>query len=106
MSGRARGVPSRASINREFPHQVAVRMVDGQEVSGLRSSGPYSSLCIWHGKVSDDAGVYEIFRFADAEQARSFRLSISGEPFDPRDQVGHRWDRGRGARRDARRRYP
>lgn len=102
---RPRGMPSRESINREFPYQVAVPMVGGQEISGIRESGPYSSLCVWRGKVSDDVAVYEIFRFADPAQARSFCASIAGEAFDYRDQIGAHWVRGRGARRDKKRPY-
>jgi len=104
MSGRARGAPSQTYINHAFPHQVAVSVIDGQGISDIRSAGAYSSLYQWRRKVSDGMRTFEIFCFADPDQARAFRELIVGEVFDFRDQVGARWDRGRGARRDARRR--
>lgn len=104
MSGRARGIPSRSAINVEYPYQVAVRDIEGQRLSGIRCSGSYSSLCQWRHTVGDGKHSYEVFCFGDATQAAAFRELIAGEVFDYRDQVGARWDRGRGARRDGRRR--
>jgi hypothetical protein len=104
MSTRARGVPSQSCINQAFPHQVAVRVIVGQGISEIRSAGAYSSLCQWRHKVGDGHHTFEIFCFADPTQASAFRELIVGEAFDYRDQVVPRWDRGRGARRDARRR--
>jgi hypothetical protein len=104
MSGRARGVPSQSHSNQAFPHQVAVRVVEGQGISEIRSAGAYSSLCQWRRKVNDGIHTFEIVCFGDAAQADGFRELIVGEAFDHRDQVATRWDRGRGARRDAQRR--
>jgi hypothetical protein len=102
MSTRARGVPSQSYLNQAFPYQVAVRVIDGQGISDIRSAGAYSSLCPWRHKVSDGIHTFEIFCFADPTQASAFRELIVGEAFDYRDRVGPRWDRGRGARRDTR----
>jgi hypothetical protein len=104
MSGRARGVPSQSCINHAFPHQVAVRVIDGQGISEIRSAGAYSSLCQWRHKVGDGHHTFEIFLFCRPDPGQRLRELIVGEAFDYRDQVGPRWDRGRGARRDARRR--
>lgn len=101
MSGRPRGMPSRSAINLQYPHQVAVGMVDGRELGLFRRTGPLSSLCQWTAKVHDGERAFEIFCFSDSHQSLAFRDAIGGETFDPRDQVGHRWERGRGARRDA-----
>lgn len=98
---RARGQPSDTQINRDYPHQVAVPLFEGRGLGYFNASGPLSSLCQRRFRVSDGKESYEVFCFADREQAGQFRGAIKGEAFDPRDRVGAKWDRGRGKRRDA-----
>lgn len=101
---RRRGELSRTGIDRGWPHQVAVRMIPGQNIGHLNACGPLSSLCPRRHHVGDGQHSYEVLCFSDRGQADQFRDAIRGEDFDPRDRVGQRWDRGRGTRRDEKRR--
>jgi len=98
---RARGQPSNTQINQQFPYQVAVPMAEGRGLGYFNTSGPLSSLCRIRHQVNDGTRSYEVFCFADREQAERFRDAIKGEDFDPRDRVGHKWIRGRGRKRDS-----
>lgn len=100
---RARGQPSATQIDRSYPHQVAVPRFEGRGLGYFSPSGPLSSLCGRRFDVSDGTTGYEVFCFADREQAERFRDAIKGEDFDPRDRVGAKWHRGRGKARDAKR---
>lgn len=95
---------SRGRVDREFPYQVAVKCISGQNIGYLNASGPFSSLCWRRHHVGDGQHTYEVLCFSDKAQADQFRDAIKGEDFDPRDRVGDRWARGRGARRDEKRR--
>lgn len=101
---RRRGELTSADVDREFPHQVAVRCIAGQNVGYLNQCGPYSSLCWLRHHVGDGEQSYEVLCFSDPDQAAAFRDVIGGEDFDPRDRSGGRWIRGRGAKRDEARR--
>lgn len=100
---RARGQPSDAQISQEHPYQVAVPLFEGRGLGYFNCSGPLSSLHQRRFNVSDGVSSYEVFCFGDRAQAETFRDAIKGEDFDPRDRVGHKWIRGRGRRREARR---
>ena len=102
---RRRGELSKTAIDRGWPYQVAVISIPGQDIGHLHLSGPFSSLCSRRHRVGDGTSSYEVLCFADRAQADAFRETIKGETFDPRDRVGQRWMRGRGAKRDAKRRY-
>jgi len=101
---RRKGELSPGRMDREFPFQVAVRCIQRQNVGHLNQSGTFSSLCWRRHHVADGQHIYESLCFGDRAQAAAFRDAIKGEEFDPRDRMGWRWDRGRGARRDERRR--
>ena len=101
---KRKGEMSKSAIDRGWPHQVAVRILDGQPVGHIRSDGPFSSLCDRGHEVADGQYCYYIYCFADREQANRFRGIVAGEVFDPRDRSGGRWLRGRGAARDAKHR--
>jgi len=95
---------NRSGIDRDFPFQVAVKWIPGQNVGHLHRSSAFSSLCWRRHHVNDGQDTYEVLCFRNQAQAAAFREAIMGEYFDPRDRVGWRWDRGRGARRDEKRR--
>lgn len=101
---RRRGELSPARMDREWPHQVAVRRIPGQNLGHINACGPLSSLCWRRHSVNDGQHSYEILCFSDPAQAQQFCEAVRGERFDPRDRIGWRWDRGRGARRDEKRR--
>lgn len=101
---RRRGELTPSGIDREFPFQVAVRCIAGQNVGHLNQSGAFSSLCWRRHHVGDGQHTYEILCFSDLAQAKAFRDVIKGEDFDPRDRSGGLWVRGRGAARDEKRR--
>lgn len=101
---RRRGELTSGRVDREFPFQIAVRCIPGQNVGHLNPSGPFSSLCWLRHHVGDGEHRFEVLCFSDKTQADAFRDVIQGEDFDPRDRNGGRWIRGRGAARDERRR--
>lgn len=101
---RRRGDLTPGKVDKGWPFQVAVRCIAGQNLGHVNACGPLSSLCWKRHHVVDGRHNYEIFCFGDKAQADLFRDNIRGEHFDPRDRVGWRWDRGRGARRDEKRR--
>ena len=101
---RRKGELSPSGIDRDWPHQVAVRDDDGQGLGHIPSSGPLSSLCERGHTVTDGKHRYRVLCFSDRGQAERFRDLIGGENFDIRDRSGGNWIRGRGAARDARRR--
>ncbi len=98
---RRKGELSPTGIDHGWPYQVAVKCIPGQNIGPLNQSGPFSSLCPRRHNVGDGTHTYEVLCFADRAQAEAFRDVIKGEVFDPRDRVGQRWIRGKGARRDA-----
>ncbi|CAN7679026.1 hypothetical protein LJR090_001801 [Bosea sp. LjRoot90] len=98
---RRKGELSSGAVDRGWPYQVAVRKIDGQNIGELRAIGELSSLCWRRRRVHDGQHGFEIFCFADRDQAAQFRETLGAEDFDPRDRCGFRWLRGRGAKRDA-----
>ncbi|MCP4562538.1 MAG: hypothetical protein GY873_39145 [Bosea sp.] len=101
---RRKGELSSGAVDRGWPFQIAARQIEGQNFGHIPAIGGFSSLCWRRWRVHDGSHAFEVFCFADSAQAASFRDTIGGEDFDPRDRCGFRWERGRGAKRDARRR--
>lgn len=82
-----------------FISQSAASM---QNIGHRNQSVPF--LLSWRlHRLGDGQHPYEVLCLADRSQADAFRDVIQGEEFDPRDRLGGRWLRGRGATRDAKR---
>lgn len=89
---RRKGELTAARIDRDWPHQVAVELRDGDSFDSIRPVGDLSSLCLRGHSVNDGERTYRVFCFADAGQAERFRLFMGGERFDPRDRGrGRHW---------------
>jgi hypothetical protein len=95
---------SPGAVDRGWPFQIAGRSRDAEALGYIASSGAHSSLCWRRHTVVDGAVGYQVFCFADPDQAARFKGFIGGEDFDPRDRWGGKWVRGRGAARDAKQR--
>lgn len=105
---RRKGELSKATIDREWPHQIALELPEGHGFGILPAMGPLSSLCSRGHELAHDGKRYRVFCFSDPDQAARFKDIMGGIDFDPRDR-GRRhnwntWYRGRGAAQDARRR--
>lgn len=98
---RRKGELTSGAVDRGWPFQVAVRQIEGQNIGHIDAVGGFSSLCWRRRRVHDGERGFEVLCFADRDQAARFRDTVGGEDFDPRDRCGHRWLRGRGAKRDA-----
>lgn len=101
---KRKGELTSGGLDRGWPFQVAVRQTDGQNIGVVSAIGPLSSLCWRRRRVHDGQNGFEVFCFADRDQAAQFRETVGAEDFDPRERCGYRWVRGRGATRDAKRR--
>jgi hypothetical protein len=78
---RARGEPSRTLLDREYPHQVSVlaetlrgRMLDRVVEFHMNLGIPTKSRSI----RKDDAW-YTLYRFADPDHAKLFKVMFGGE---------------------------
>jgi len=93
--GRRKGEMTPASIDRGWPHQVAVP--EGQcrvDHAAMREFCRDLSLCP-RGHSVRFAGMHlQVFCFAQAEHAAAFLARFGGEPFDPRERGrGSQWAR-------------
>jgi len=100
---RRKGELSPAVIDLDWPHQVAVKREVAEALGYVPSRGPYSSLCPRKRSIADASGGYEIYCFADRQQADRFRDFTGGEDFHPGDRWAGKWIRGRGAARETKR---
>ncbi|SRR6266446_4404814 len=77
-----------ATIDREWPHQVALPadQVKGVNNAVIREFCRGLSLCPRNHTVQPDDVTYIVFCFAEAPHAERFRERFGGEPFDPKDR--------------------
>jgi hypothetical protein len=89
---RRKGELSARRIDRDWPHQVALRAdhVAGRNYAVTHDFCRELSLCPRGHSVHYENIDYVVFCFADPAHAELFRKRFAGEHFDPRD-------RGRGA---------
>src|SRR5712671_1666006 len=89
---RRKGEITPSTIDREWPHQVALPadQVAGKNYSITQNLCRGLSLCPRGHTVRRDNITYTVFCFADPAHADLFRERFNGERFDPQD-------RGRGA---------
>lgn len=101
---RRKGELTGASIDRGWPHQVALPEGQcGANHAAIRDFCSTLSLCP-RGHSIYFAGMWShVFCFAQAEHAAAFQARFGGEPFDPRERGRgsgwSRWHKGRAARR-------
>ena len=81
---RARGQPSRAAINREFPHQVIVpaKSVSGRELDRVIAFHDKVSVPVKSQSEFQNDQWYAIYCFAEKEHALAFRLAFGGKLSD------------------------
>ena len=94
-----KGELSAATVDREWPHQVAVR---ADTVKGKANGEAVEAFCKHLSKsprghaVFHDSEWWVVFCFADAAHAESFRVRFDGVKFDPKDRGrGSSWARWR-----------
>ena len=77
-----------ATIDREWPHQVAL---PADQVKGTNNAVIHEfcrglSLCPRNHTVQRDDVTYVVYCFAESSHAALFRERVGGEPFDPKDR--------------------
>ena len=78
---RARGQPSRAAINREFPHQVILpaKSVSGRELARVIAFHDRALVPVKSRSAFQNDQWYAIYCFAEKEHALAFRLTFGGK---------------------------
>jgi hypothetical protein len=78
---RARGQPTRSSIDREYPHQVIVPAEDvgGKHLAMVEAFHAQLDVLARSRSVFNDDRWYQIYCFREAHQARGFQAIFGGE---------------------------
>jgi len=93
---RRRGELTAAGIDREWPHQVALRsgVCRGTYFRTLQAFCLDLSLCPRGHSVYHEDEWWHVFCFAEEAHAEAFQLRFGGERFNPKDRGrGRRWAR-------------
>jgi hypothetical protein len=90
---RRKGELTKATIDREWPHQVAVPAdVVREQFKVIDRVGRGLSLCARGHTVRREGVEYVVFCFADLAHADSFRERFGGERFNPKERGrGRAW---------------
>jgi hypothetical protein len=82
---RYKGVTSKATIRREFPHDVVVpwEAVGGNKIPLVDIFFAQAGQPKHHSRLRKDDAEFYIYHFADAQTARSFQAMFGGEIIKP-----------------------
>ena len=85
---RGKGEITNATIDKEFPHQVALRadLASGSNTRVVEDFCRKLTVAPRHHTVRRDDEWYIVMCFADAAHAELFRGRFGGEPFNPKDR--------------------
>lgn len=87
--GRYKGVPSKATIRREFPHDVVVpwAAVGGKQIPLVDIFFAQAGQPKHFSRLRKDNAEFYIYRFADPQHAQSFAAMFDGEIVPPRPPI-------------------